>query len=69
MRRWHQNVVVPLAKILEHELTEKLEVSVRLKFDTYAMDMISRSQTVAKLTAAGVALPVALAAVGLGDEA
>ena len=69
VRRWHQNVVVPLAKILEHELTEKLEVSVRLKFDTYAMDMVSRSQVVAKLTAAGVALPVALAAVGLGDEA
>ena len=69
VRRWHQNVVVPLAKILEHELAEKLETEVKLKFDTYAMDMVSRSQVVAKLTTAGVALPVALASVGLGDEA
>ena len=69
VRRWHQNVVVPLAKILEHELAEKLETEVKLKFDTYAMDMVSRSQVVSKLTLAGVALPVALASVGLGDEA
>ena len=61
------NTVLPLARLLEHELTEKLEADVKLKFDAYALDMVSRSQVVAKLTAAGVALPVALDGVGLGE--
>ena len=69
VRRWHLNTVLPLARLVEHELTEKLEAEVKLTFDTYALDMVSRSQVVAKLTAAGVALPVALAAVGLETEA
>ena len=65
LRRWHMNVVVPLARVLEHELTLKLETAVKLKFDTYALDMVSRSQVVSKLTSAGVDMGVALAAVGL----
>ena len=69
LRRWHLSTVLPLARILEHELTEKLAEPVKLKFDTYALDMVSRSQVVAKLTASGVALPVALAAVGLDADA
>ena len=68
VRRWHMNTVLPLAKILEHELTAKLETAVTLKFDAYPLDMVSRSQVVSKLTSAGVALPVALDAVGLGGE-
>ena len=48
-------------------MTEKLEAEVKLTFDTYALDMVSRAQVVAKLTAAGVGLPVALEAVGLGE--
>ena len=67
VRRWHMNTVLPLARILEAELTMKLEAEVKLRFDNYALDMVSRSQVVAKLTAAGVALPVALEAVGLGE--
>ena len=68
VRRWHLNTVLPLARLVEAELTEKLEAEVKLEFDTYALDMVSRSQVVAKLTGAGVALPVALEAVGLGGE-
>ena len=69
VRRWHMNVVLPMARILEHELTMKLEAEVKLKFDAYPLDMVSRSQAVTRLTAAGVALPVAMSAVGLaGDE-
>ena len=67
VRRWHMNTVQPLARLVEHELTVKLETPVKLTFDTYALDMVSRAQVVAKLTAAGVALPVALEAVGLGE--
>ena len=69
VRRWHMNTVLPLARILEAELTMKLEAEVKLKFDAYPLDMVSRSQVVTKLTAAGVALPVAMDAVGLGGDA
>ena len=61
------NVVVPLSKLLEAELSQKLEAPIRLKHDSYPLDMVSRAQVVHKLTAAGVALPVALEAVGLVD--
>ena len=69
LRQWHMGVVRPLARILEHELSAKLETPVRLKFDSYALDMVSRATVVAKLTQAGVAPGVALAAVGLADDA
>ena len=54
LRRWHQNVVVPITRLLEHELRQRLEVDVRLRHDTYAMDMVSRAQVVDKLVRAGV---------------
>ena len=65
VRRWHLNLVLPMARLLEHELTLKLDTEVKLRFDTYALDMVSRATVVAKLTQAGVAPGVALAAVGL----
>ena len=46
----------------------KIDSGVSLEFDSYAVDMVSRAQVVAKLTAAGVDLGVALAAVGLADD-
>ena len=69
VRRWHLGTVLPLARLLEHELSAKLETPVKLKFDSYALDMVSRATVVAKLTQAGVAPGVALAAVGLADDA
>ena len=69
VRRWHLGTVLPLARLVEHELSVKLETPVRLKFDSYALDMVSRATVVAKLTQAGVAPGVALAAVGLADDA
>ena len=68
VRRWHLGTVLPLARLLEDELTRKLETPVELKFDTYALDMVSRATVVAKLTQAGVAPAVALAAVGIADD-
>ncbi len=65
LRQWHMGVVAPLARCVEHELTAKLETDVRLRFDSYALDMVSRAQVVHKLTAAGVDLGVALAAVAV----
>ena len=59
---------MPIGRLLEHELTKRLEVDVKLRFDAYPLDVVSRTQVVSKLAQAGVALPVALAAVGLGGE-
>ena len=68
LRQWHLGTVLPLARMVEHELSAKLEAPVRLKFDSYALDMVSRATVVAKLTGAGVAPGVALAAVGLMQD-
>ena len=56
LRRWHQSTVLPVAKLLTHELSARLESPVALNFDNYALDMVSRAQTVAKLVSAGVDL-------------
>ena len=68
MRRWHLGTVLPLARMLEHELTMKLETPVELKFDSYALDMVSRATVVAKLAQVGVPMATALEAVGLKDD-
>ena len=71
VRRWHLGTVLPLARLLEHELTAKLESPVRLRFDGYAKDMVSRAQVFAKLIAAeGMTVEKALEIAGLleGDD-
>ena len=65
LRRWHMNTVIPLARVLEHELTMRLETTVKLKFDGYAMDLQSRATTFQKMVAGGVAVNEALATSGL----
>ena len=67
VRRWHMNVVLPMARLLENELSEKLEGECRLVFDGYALDMVSRATVVDKLVRAGVPTATALSAVGLDD--
>ena len=69
VRRWHLNLVLPLARMLEHELTAKLETDVRLKFDSYPMDLAGRAMAFQKLVAGGVGVNEALMTTGLlGDE-
>ena len=65
LRRWHLGTVLPLARLVEHELSMKLEADISLKFDSYPLDMVSRAQVVSKLVQAGVALDTATMAVGL----
>ena len=67
LRRWHQSTVLPVAKLLTHELSARLEAPVEFVFDNYPLDMVSRAQTVAKLVSAGVDLSTAKAAVGLDE--
>ena len=61
--RWHMNVVVPLAKVLKHELREKLEADVRLSFDTYPLD-IGGAASFRKMVQAGMSVDDAAAKPG-----
>ena len=65
LRQWHLGVVIPLARQLEAELTEKLASPIRLKFDLYNADLAGRAQAFQKLVAGGVAVNEALATSGL----
>ena len=69
VRRWHLGTVLPLARLLEHELAAKLESPVRLRFDNYPMDLAGRAQAFQKLVAGGVAVNEALATSGLLADA
>ena len=53
--QWHLGTVQPLARILETELTAKLEVPVKLNFD-----LAGRAQAFKKLVAGGVPVNEAL---------
>ena len=65
IRRWHLGTVLPLARLVEVELSEKLEAAVTLKFDGYALDLAGRAQAFQKLVAGGMAIQEALAVTGL----
>ena len=65
LRRWHMGTVRPLARLLEHELTTRLETTVRLRFDGYPKDLQARASTFKALVAGGVAVNEALATAGL----
>ena len=66
LRRYHMGVVVPMARLLETELSEKLSADVSLKFDRYPMDMAGRAQAFAKLAGVeGVSAEMALELSGM----
>lgn len=69
IRRWHLGTVLPLAKIVAYELSRKLDAPVRLQFDGYPKDMVSRAQVFAKLMAAeGITVAQALEISGLIED-
>ena len=65
LRRWHLGTVLPLARLLEAELSAKLETAVTLKFDNYPLDLAGRAQAFQKLVAGGVSPVEALQMSGL----
>ena len=66
LRRWHLSTVLPMARLLEYELSARLDTQVKLRFDGYPKDMVSRAQVFAKLIAAeGVTVEKALEIAGL----
>ena len=69
MRLWHMGTVVPLARLLEHELSMRLDAKVRLIFDSYPRDQVARSTVFAKVAAVeGVTVQQALKIAGLLDD-
>ena len=68
LRQWHLGTVVPLARILEHEISMRLAVPVRLRFDAYPLDLAGRAQAFQKLVAGGVSVNEALVTAGLLAE-
>ena len=70
LRQWHLGVVRPLARMLSAELTEKFGTAIRLEFDNYPIDMVSRATVFSKLAAVeGVSPAMALALAQIGDGA
>ena len=65
LRQFHLGTVRPLARLLEAELTAKLETPIRLTFDLYNVDLAGRAQAFQKLVAGGVGVTSALVASGL----
>ena len=62
--------MLPLTRILESELTAKLDADVRLQFDAYPLDLAGRAMAFQKLVAGGVSVTEALATAGLlADDA
>ena len=66
LRQFHLGTVRPLAKLLEHELSARFDTPVKLAFDGYPRDMVSRAAVFSKLIAAeGVTVEKALEIAGL----
>ena len=65
LRRWHLCTVLPVAKMVERELSERLDADIRLRFDGYALDLQARSASIKKLVDSGMELDKAVAIVGL----
>ena len=64
-RRWHLGTVAPLAKLLAHELTLRLETDVRLTLDKYPTDLAGRAGAFKALVTGGMAVTEAAAVSGL----
>ena len=68
-RRWHLGTVQPLAKLLSHELTTRLETPVTLRLDKYPTDLAGRASAFKALVSGGMDIAAAVATAGLlADE-
>lgn len=65
LRRYHLGTVLPLAKMIEIELTEKLDSPVSLAFDNYPLDLQGRASAFQKMVQGGMSVDDALAKTGL----
>ena len=68
LRQWHLGTILPLARMLETELSAKLAAPIRLRFDNYPLDLVGRAQAFQKFVALGMEIDRALALTGLLTE-
>ena len=65
-RRFLHSSVVPLARLVEHELSIKLDAPVRLSFDQlFAADLSGRARAFQSMIGGGMSLPKAAQLAGL----
>ena len=65
LRRLHLQTLSPLAKLIQAELSAKLEAPVTLGFDLYGFDLSGRALAFGKLVSGGMAVDAALSLTGL----
>ena len=65
LRRWHLGTVIPIAGMIEDELSEKLNTPVKLSFDKYPLDLAGRAQAFQKMVAGGMDVSKAAVVSGL----
>ena len=65
LRRFHLYTVIPILKLIEHELQQQINYNIRLKIDQYGADLQGRAAAIQKLVAAGVPLETALSSIGI----
>ena len=65
LRRWHMGLVIPVGRLIAHELAVKLERPCSLWFDPYPMDMQTRVGQLEKLVGLGVGLSAAARVLGI----
>lgn len=69
LRRYLTTTVIPLGRVLAHELEKKLEAPISFDFsDMYAHDLVGRASAFQRLVAGGVPVNEALATSGLLAE-
>ena len=68
LRQYHLGTVLPLARLLEAELSAKLDVPVKLKFDLYNVDLAGRAQAFQSMVGGGMPIEKAAALSGLMIE-
>ncbi|MCY4394988.1 MAG: hypothetical protein OXC10_07635 [Rhodospirillaceae bacterium] len=69
LRQFYLGTVQPLARMIEVELSAKLDAEIGLRFDLYNVDLAGRAQAFQKLVAGGVAVNEALVTAGLLADA
>ena len=69
LRQWHMGTVQPVTRLIESELSRRLDSPIRLKLDTYGLDIAGRAQAFAKLVAGGMELKEAAGISGVLADA
>ena len=64
-RRWHLSSVLPVAGLIEAELSARFEVGIRFGFDMYATDIAGRAMAFQKLVAGGMSVEKAASVSGV----